>query len=213
MTETGITERIERFLTMLGAPPDAPWLRPPATDAEIDGTQAGLGYELPQDLVELLRVHNGGRIFDAHEWIPATRDPEDGIGAWRQISQTLITGQLLPAGQLDLVPGPRTLCVAVSSQVEILYDLDDKPGRLLYLDTLSGPAVIPLARSLVALLDCFLALANHGYLTLDGPSNPHLNGPMDEICDVFATYKVAGALHVAIETWQHWLGATRFSID
>lgn len=213
MTETGITERIERFLAMVGAAPDAPWLRPPATDAEIEGTQVGLDCELPQDLVELLRVHNGGRIFDAHEWIPATRDPDDGLAAWRQISQTLITGQLLPAGQLDLVPGPRTLCVAVASQVEILYDLDDEPGRLLYLDTLSDPAVIPLARNLAALLDCFLALANDGYLALDGPSNPHLSGPMDEICGVFAAHKVAGALHVAIETWQSWLDGATFSID
>ena len=45
------------------------------------------------------------------------------------------------------------------------------------------------------------------------PSNPHLSGPMDEICDVFATHNVAGALHGAIETWQSWLDGATFSID
>ena len=56
--------------------------------------------------------------------------------------------------------------------------LDDLPGRLLYLDVLRNPAVIPLCRDLATLLECFVELAEAGHVIVGGHA-PILGDPAD----------------------------------
>ena len=106
---------------------------------------------------------------------------------------------------LDLDPGPRTLYVATSSQEGILYDMDDRPGRLLYLDSMSDPAVIPLCRGLASLIDCYIALAEAGFITLQTYC-PSVAGPFDEVRDIFVTHGVTHTLITGTDTWLGWPG-------
>ena len=131
----GIADRYERFLSLTGMSPDEEWLWPPATDAEVAAEERTLGHALPGDLAELLQVHNGECLFDSHQWLGCS----DGKRMAQQSSwfnHELIV-ELRSNPSLAVDPGPRTLYAATNSQVGILYDMDEVPGRLLYLDVLS----------------------------------------------------------------------------
>lgn len=88
-----------------------------------------------------------------------------------------------------VVPGPRALWVANLPQCGILYDLDEQPGRLLWMDViapvLDRPGIVPLVRSLGALVDIYLALAEAGHISVDMEHWPCLTGPDDEIRDIY----------------------------
>ncbi|HET8929749.1 MAG TPA: hypothetical protein VFN21_03725, partial [Acidimicrobiales bacterium] len=119
---------------------------------------------------------------------------------------------LLLDSHASLVTGPRTLLLAAEAQVYILYDLDTVPGRLLYVHVLSTPSIIPLCSSLAKLVDCYIALAEAGFVTLE-PLGPRVHGPFDEVREVFVEHHVAHALETGIDTWLAWPGSADFAID
>ena len=102
--------------------------------------------------------------------------------------------------------------MATSSQVGILYDMDDVPGRLLYLDSISDPTVIPLCRDLASLINYYITLAEARFITIE-PLGPLVDGPFDEVRDIFVTHRVAHTLITGTETWLGWPGSAGFTID
>ena len=57
-------------------------LNPPATNQEIDELKNSLGFDVPDNLVELLKIHNGQDregilLFDAQEFLSAERIIEE----------------------------------------------------------------------------------------------------------------------------------------
>lgn len=206
-----ITERLLRFFELAGIPNDAAWLLPGATDADLEATEAALGFALPPDLSELLRVHNGVNFFDAFQWAGAFEATNEDNWRIEKLRSQWLYGLLLDAhaGHLD---GPRTLWLAAEAQVAILYDMDTVPGRLLYVHVLSTPSIIPLCSSLANLVDCYIALAEAGFVTLE-PLGPRVHGPFDEVRQVFVDHHVAHALETGIDTWLAWPGSADFTID
>lgn len=211
MSNLGVAELFETFSEIVGFTGAEPWVYPPVTDHELRLTEEGLGWGLPGDLVELFRIHNGGMLFDSHEWIGCRRPPDGGIVTLTTFLHESLLPEKRSYGGLGLDPGPRSLYAVASSQVGILYDVDNQPGRLLYLDMLSAPAVIPLARSLTSLLDCYVTLAREGFVTV-GELGPLVDGPLEAVREVFVTHGVAHALQTGIAPWLSWPGSASFSI-
>ncbi len=214
----GIADRYERFLSLTGMSPDEEWLWPPATDADVAAEERALGHALPGDLAELLQVHNGECLFDSHQWLGCS----DGKRMAQQSSwfnHELIV-ELRSNPSLAVDPGPRTLYAATNSQVGILYDMDEVPGRLLYLDVLSPAQVVPLCRDLTTLIDCYLALAEAGHIGLTpigpvvGPSTVHWpEGVMDEVREIYVANHVAPVALQGIDGWLSRPESATFTID
>ncbi len=212
MSAVGLDEKLHRFFDLAGISDDAPWLRPPATELQIAGAEDALGFGLPDDLVELLRVHNGGNLIDSTEWIGVYEEPTRGLVGVSNSLKTQAIADLRLGGLLGMEPGPRALVVAGASHDSILYDMDDEPGRLLYCETDSNPAIIPLCRSIAALFDCHIALAEAGFITL-GQIGPFVDGPPDEVNAIYVSHHVAAAPMWGTESWLAWPGSADFSID
>lgn len=212
MTGTAIGDRYRAFLRIAGIPDDAPWLLPGATDADLEATETALGYALPPDLAELLRVHNGVNFFDYFQWSGAFKVADAEHWRVEPVVRHWLYGLLLDQ-QPDLVLGWRTLLLAAEAQVYILYDMDERPGRLFYVHVLSTPSmIIPLCASLENLVDCYRALAEAGFVTLE-PLGPRVHGPFDEVRQIFVEHHVAHALETGIDTWLAWPGSADFTID
>lgn len=212
MSAPGLDEQLRRFLDLTGIDDAAPWLQPPAADVQIAGAEGALGFGLPDDLVELLRVHNGGNLIDSIEWIGVYEEPTRGLVGVSDSLKTQAIADLRLGGLLGMEPGPRALVIASASHDNILYDMDDQPSRLLYCETDSNPAIIPLCRSISALFDCHIALAEAGFITL-GPLGPFVDGPRDEVRDIYVSHHVAAAPMWGTESWLAWPGSADFSID
>ena len=208
-----LTDLYERFRGLVRWPEGSPWLRAPAARSEIEFVEHELGYALPDDLKAMLRIHNGGRLLDAEEWLPCVANRDAGLLAYKQILDGVLAE--LESAQLlaGVVPGPRTLQVTAASQVGVLYDLDEQPGRLLYLEVTSDPPVVPLARSLTVLLDAYVAMAEAGFVRVDAGLGPRVEGPPDQVRQIFAEHKVADVASSGISAWLQWPGAADFSID
>lgn len=212
MSAADVNERLQRFFELAGIRRDASWLYPPATDAQIAAAESALGFDLPDDLEDLLRIHNGGNLIDLTEWTGVYEKATRGlVGISRSLREQAMP-DLRIDGLLGMEPGPRALAVASASHVSILYDMDGEPGRLLYFETDSNPAIIPLCRSIADLLDCHIALAEAGFIALQ-PLGPSVEGPADEVREVYASHHVAAAPIWGIESWLSWPGSADFSID
>lgn len=207
-----ITDRYRRFEERIGVGADEPWLRPPVTAAELARTEKRLGFRLPDDLVELLSIHNGLNLFDAHQWVPCLDHDEAGLAGMTASFHELLSAQLIADGLVDLVPGPRTLYVGAASQEGILYDPDGRTGTILYLDVLSSPSIIPLARDLATLIDGYIALAEAGHITVDD-LGPNRSGPQDEGRDILVAHGVADPMWHGINSWLSWPGSSTFMAD
>ncbi len=160
---------------------------------------------------QLLRVHNGGALLDSEQWTGAHGDEGRGLVEISTQLQQQSFPDLRFYGLLGTEPGPRALAIAGASQTNILYDMDTEPGRLLYLDVLSGPAVIPLCRSISTLIECHIALARAGFVTLQ-PLGPSVIGPKDEVRDIHRAHHVAYVGH-GTEDWLSCPGSAHFTID
>jgi cell wall assembly regulator SMI1 len=194
-----IAERWARFAEHLGIG-TAGFLRPPATEGQLHRAEEHLGYPLPADLRELLSVHDGGYLLDGHEWLGCAEGADSPLVGSTRALGPFIAEQLLVEQQLDLVPGTRTLWIAAAPQLGILYDLDEQPGRLLYLDVLCRPAVIPLCRDLATLLDCYIELAGSGYMSVE-PLNPRVaTDPILATRDIYLRHGVAD-VRFGLEAW------------
>ncbi|HET8930100.1 MAG TPA: SMI1/KNR4 family protein, partial [Acidimicrobiales bacterium] len=106
-----LASRVRSFDRILDIRSDAAWLNPPVTDDQVRATEQALGHALPDDLVEMYSVHNGGHVFNGFEWLGAL-DPE---GASRGKLEHFdidwfITEEV--AEHTDIMPGQRTLRVA-----------------------------------------------------------------------------------------------------
>ncbi len=113
----------------------------------------------------MYRVHNGGFLFDGSEWIPLV-DPEKWPGRLNHLDLEWFVTEEVAEGT-DIMPGPRTLRVVTASHRMILYDMDDWPGRLLYLQIVADNTLVPLCRSLRSFVECQVELAKQGYIALD----------------------------------------------
>jgi cell wall assembly regulator SMI1 len=211
MSEIGISERWEQFVARLGIPDGAPWLKPPVAASQLASTEAAVGFELPADLRALLEIHNGGRLFDGDDWAGCSVPPAPGLASVTERFRAFVASDLLPEGQLERVPSPRTLHLTGTAQVGLLYDLDSDPGRLLYLDVLARPAVIPLCRDLATLMDCYISLAEAGLYTVE-PQGPFVTGPPDAVREIYLRSRVAAAPIYGIEAWVAWPGSSDFEI-
>lgn len=178
MTDLGIADRVEKYLELIGVDRQARWLNPPATKAEIAATEEALGYEVPEDLKEVLSRHNGGSIFDAYEWIGCFVDDRKGLSWFRDFLRGVLN-EIRGYATLDPEPGRRTLYVATIGQVGILYDPDSSGHQILLLDVVAGRQVTPLAADLSALVDYYLALAEAG-LVETGTNWPHQAGSSED---------------------------------
>lgn len=69
-------------------------LNPPATDNEVETLKNGLGFEIPEDLILLLKIHNGqkgdaGGLFDEQEFLSSYRILDE----WKVWSDLLDGGE------------------------------------------------------------------------------------------------------------------------
>lgn len=196
---TGVADRWRRYADLVGIS-EAPHLRPPATPDKLASADAALGFAVPDDLRELLSVHDGGFLLDSHEWL-GVGEGADGplVSASRWLGE-FAAGELEEHQRGRPFPGPRTLYVAAGAQVGILYDMDDMAGRLLYFDVQSRPAVAPLCSSLLTLLDCYIALAERGFVSV-GSSGPRVTAEAtDEVRDVYRRFGVAD-VRFGLRSW------------
>ena len=213
VSDLGVAERVATFGRMAGLPSSASWLRDPVTDAEVEFVEAALGHRLPADLVELLGVHNGGRLLNQEEWLPCTEHPQAGMLAYRRLLDDVVA-ELSTAGVMEHAASiHRPVQVTAASQVGILYDLDEVPGRLLYLEVTSDPPIVPLASSLVTLLDAYIAIAEAGLVHVDASLGPSIHGPPDEVRRIFVEHNVADVVSSGLSSWLAAPEAATFSID
>ncbi len=185
------SETYTQFITSLGIGHDAPWLRRPASEDEIRQTERELGSSLPEDLVDLLRLHNGGRLLDVHEWIGCTASAKRNLSRASSWFNTEMMHEFRsqPDALGSITPGPTTLLIAQTSHNGILYDTDTVPGRLLCYDVMSTPAVRVLANSLDSLLACFVELAQAGCIELT-EIGPLVGMPTPVLFDILEKHDV-----------------------
>ena len=72
-------------------------LNPPATDYEIEELTKILGVELPNDFLDVLRIHNGQKgesawLFDSQEFLSTHRIIEE-FNTWRNLLNTQLQGK------------------------------------------------------------------------------------------------------------------------
>lgn len=207
----GAADTYAAFLASLGVRGTPAWLAPPATALEIQSAERMLGLELPADLRQLLEAHNGGRLLGAQEWLPVTESGRGLAGETEFLHQGLLA-DLGGEGRLDVVPGPRTLAIAWLGHTGILYDGSGHRGRLLYLDVIAKPSVVEFARSLEALFECNIALAESGLLRV-GDNGPHRDGSPDAAREIFLAHEVAPVSLRGIEDWINRPEYRSFSLD
>ena len=189
-TDEAAVDALKRYLGILKISGDS-WLRAPANELSVQWVERTLGFDLPIDLAALLRFHNGGRFFDAHDWIGCTSSEETGlVRSTRSFHSDLMAEFRSLDGALDtFVPGPRTLMVAATSQRGILYDIDLSSGQLLYFDVMDLPSVRPFANSLVSLAECFVDLAEAGLIEMTS-IGPLVSGPHADVADICVHHSV-----------------------
>lgn len=221
MTDYGFAERYGRFLALAGIPNDARWLNPPITDTAIESAQQDLGFELPADLVELFRVHNGVNLFDVYQWFGCVDGRQAPLAGHSKYLNDDLLPELRANDTLTMVdPGPRTLYIAGEAHVGIFYDMDEIPGRLMHLSITEEVSVVPLCRDLTTLVDAYLALAEAGHITVrsigplvgpDGQSRPQ--SVVDEVTDILLAHNVAPAFWISNDGWLAHPEAATFTID
>lgn len=221
MSGNSLADEVRTFDQLLGISPDAPWFYPPPTDDLIKSNERALGHELPKDLLELYRVHNGGFIFDAIEWTPLVDRSKWPSPLSHLDLEWFVAVEL--AERAGVMPGPRTLQVASASHRMILYEMDDHPGRLLNLMVANEHALIPLCRSLRAFVDCQVDLAENGYIYLER-NGPHFGpGPgqsglwsdefVDRLVGICSDHGVCPAYYLGNDIWLQRPEAAAFGID
>lgn len=72
-------------------------LNPPATDYEIEELTKILGVELPNDFLDVLRIHNGQKgesawLFDSQEFLSTHRIIEE-FNTWKNLLDTQLQGK------------------------------------------------------------------------------------------------------------------------
>ena len=72
-------------------------LNPPATDYEIEELTKILGVELPNDFLDVLRIHNGQKgesawLFDSQEFLSTHRIIEE-FNTWKNLLNTQLQGK------------------------------------------------------------------------------------------------------------------------
>lgn len=221
MGNSDFAERYDRFLTLAGISHDATWLRPPVSDNELASVQEHLGLELPADLVELLRVHNGVNLFDVYQWFGCVDGRQAPLAGHSKYLNDDLLPELRANDTLTMVdPGPRTLYIAGEAHVGIFYDMDQIPGRLMHLSITEEVSVVPLCRDLTRLVDAYIALAEAGHITVytigprvgpDRQSRPQ--SVVDEITDILLAHKVTPAFWIGNDGWLARPEAATFTID
>ena len=73
-------------------------LNPPATDYEIEELTKILGVELPNDFLDVLRIHNGQKgesawLFDSQEFLSTQRIIEE-FNIWKNLLETKLQGKV-----------------------------------------------------------------------------------------------------------------------
>lgn len=73
-------------------------LNPPATDYEIEELTKILGVELPNDFLDVLRIHNGQKgesawLFDSQEFLSTHRIIEE-FNTWKNLLDTQLQGKI-----------------------------------------------------------------------------------------------------------------------
>ena len=73
-------------------------LNPPATDYEIEELIKILGVELPNDFLDVLRIHNGQKgesawLFDSQEFLSTQRIIEE-FNIWKNLLETKLQGKV-----------------------------------------------------------------------------------------------------------------------
>ncbi len=221
MSDDQLADRVRAFDRILGIPPDAPWFYPPMTNDLILASEQALGHRIPDDLLELYRVHNGGQIFDYFDWVPISDRNESRYSLDHFDLDWFVTEEV--AEHAAFMPGPRTLGVASAPHRMILYDMDEQPGRLLYLEIVADNTLVPLCRSLRAFAEYHLALAHGGYSYL-AEAGPRFGiGPRQfgEWSDVFVgrlvtrclEHGVNPAYHLGTDVWLEHPEAADFSVS
>ena len=176
-----------------------PWLKAPASAAEIAATEQTVGFSLPDDLKAIFGQHNGGRLLDEHVWLSCKEGSHGLAGATEHLQKQLVPNLRID-GLLNLVPGPHALMVTSPGETGVIYDPDLQSSRLLYLDVLAVPSIVPFARDLENLLRCYIAIARAG-LVNPGPRGPELAGSVEELYPVFLAHDVAPIPPFGIERW------------
>lgn len=195
-------DQLRRFQRALGIRGDEPWLAPPATAEGISNVESWLGRPLPEDLRDLLAIHDGGTLAGIHPWMGCSFSSHGLIAATEYFRESILSLADVEPEAFDLVPGPDTLVVTATGQRMILYDLDDRPGRLLFVHTLFSPVVVPLASSLERYFTAWAAVAEAGLLERDEDS---IYIPSDEVaepaCRILLDHAVAPAPIIGTGTW------------
>ena len=165
--------------------------RSPATEEEIAATEHVMGRRLPEDVKALLRVHNGGFLFDGFEWYGCSLN-RDRTANWVG-SQDLDRDIVFNEWDLDpneyYVPQPGFWSLANSEgNRAILYETSgDVEGRLPILSYES--AVTAGAPSLEQLVRYHIRRAELGWVGPDPswacePVRPTLAEAI-ELCDEY----------------------------
>lgn len=162
---------------------------PPVTEGALDHTAQLLGQPIPDELVELLRVENGGFLFDSLQWASCSNGDDSLLFQLTRYLRTDLRAIWQDDSTLvDRIPGEECLYVASAGQVGVLYD-PSCTSKVQLLDVMSRPAIVPLAPSLSDLVACYLALLEAGLISVaDGP------GTEAEVRKVLSAYRVSAAL-------------------
>lgn len=196
-------DQLHRFQQALGIEASEPWLRPPAAEAQVRRVEQELGSPVPDDLRSVWAVHDGGRLADISEWMGCDASPGyDVIHATESYDVGSLVSVVDDPGRFDVIPGPNTLLVAVPASGLVLYDLDDRPGRLLYSNGMFTPIVVPLARSLARYFEAWAAVAEAGLVDHD---ETNIWIPDDELvepaCRILLDHGVAPAVITGTGSW------------
>lgn len=165
---------------------------PPVTESALDRTAQLLRQPIPEELAELLRVENGGFLFDSFQWASCS-DGDDSV--LFQLTHYLRTDLRAiwkdDPTLVDRIPGQECLYVATAGQVGVLYD-PSCSAKVQLLDVISRPAIVPLAPSLSDLVACYLALLEAGLISV--AELPYVSATEAEVRSVLSAHRVSAAL-------------------
>jgi cell wall assembly regulator SMI1 len=119
-------------------PPDTWGFLPPATDAQINQISLETGCKIPDDLRQLLRIHNGQEMKSPLRWLPSGMNLlscEKIIETWRQgmtfykkYGEDAFSQQTYFQDQLrNIIDHPKRLTIAEQEGIATLM-LDGAPG-------------------------------------------------------------------------------------
>jgi hypothetical protein len=130
---------------------------PPLTPEGVAGAERILGVRLPEDLLRLLRVRNGGRVAEAWDAFPygsddyVAFDRMDGIGEPGKDDTSALTDTPYLVKEWELPAGVVLLCGDGHTWVALDYRSCGSSGEpsVVFLDTETrgGSAEVPLAPS------------------------------------------------------------------